>query len=209
MTDQGWGCFTSEHLQLEDGDNRASFLRREYYNREHLLYLWHLADTLGILSNMLNVLSKDVAIDCDGEIIVSASLIQKKRKKEEDETTDDTASGDDRKQVLIYRRHTSTALNYLAISEMKDTLLKTWETATSYEIKALEAPTDRHKQIYEREQKIHEYAALKIQDDLTKMEEKMEEKMEGSSSSNNKNNEVGSSSNTEVEEEDDNDNDSN
>lgn len=164
LSEAGWGTFTSEHLELEDGDNRANFLRREYYNKEHLLYLWHLADTLGLLSNMLNVLAKDVAIDCDGQIEVSTSLVQKKRKKPAAASFEE-----ERLDRKVHRRRTATALTFLALSDMKDTLMKTWQLAAEFEIKALDASSPLHFQVYKKQQASYEKEAKKIQDDLAKM----------------------------------------
>lgn len=86
-SDTSWGHFSSEHMDY--GDNRANFLRKDYYNKEYLLYFWHMSDQHGILSNMLNVLSKDVAVDCDGNLFLNTAAVQHRRKRtleqEEDE----------------------------------------------------------------------------------------------------------------------------
>jgi hypothetical protein len=62
-----------------DGDDRARFLKAELGLKIHHLYLWHLSDKMGVLKNVLNVLSKEVAVDSDN-IPSGLSLTQKKRK---------------------------------------------------------------------------------------------------------------------------------
>jgi hypothetical protein len=166
LSDAGWGHFSAEHHQHEDGDNRANFLRTDYYNKEHLLYLWHLGDTLGILSNMLNVLSKEVAIDCNGEIEVSCSLVQRKRKKPKPVVADDTERLDRNR----FRQQTSTALSFMAVSAMKAELSRALEFGTLYEIKALDATLAAHRRVYDRKRVEQEVIASGIRSDLDRME---------------------------------------
>jgi hypothetical protein len=77
LEDKAWGRFTSEHRDLRDGNNRCTFLDilgpHKKKNKEHLLYLWAMSDKYNILSNVLNVLAKDVAVDSSGAIRVGAA----------------------------------------------------------------------------------------------------------------------------------------
>lgn len=51
------------HVESGKGDNRADFLRDSLGQKSHHLYLWHLSDIMGVLKNVLSVLSQDVAGD--------------------------------------------------------------------------------------------------------------------------------------------------
>jgi hypothetical protein len=62
-----------------DGDDRSRFIRPDQGLKVHHLYLWHLSDKMGVLKNVLNVLSKEVAVDGDN-IPSGLSQTQKKRK---------------------------------------------------------------------------------------------------------------------------------
>ena len=130
INDSSWGHYTSEHKKHMDGDNRASFLCKDYQNKEHLLYLWHIADSEDILSNMLNVLSKDVSVDCDGNIFVNTAGTQNKRKKtaaEEQELNERTK----------FRRKLGQSLDRLSISAMVEKIDQIESRAIDFELKAL------------------------------------------------------------------------
>ena len=43
------------------GDNRASFVNQRLGHKHHHLYLWYLADKMGVLKNVLNIHSTEVA----------------------------------------------------------------------------------------------------------------------------------------------------
>ena len=155
MNDSAWGRFTEEHSELEDGDNRANFLKDNYWNKEHLLYLWHLGDTLGILDNMLNVLSKDVSVDSEGKVSVNCLLVQKKRKK----TLKDEA---EREERAVFRRGSMRALNELAIAAKQDNYMKLQERGEDYEIRALEETRPYYKDIYKRRMKEYKERAQEV-----------------------------------------------
>ena len=59
--DTTWGQCSEAHMRLEPGDNWSSYILVTMGHRVHHLYLWHLADTMGILCRVLNVLSPEVA----------------------------------------------------------------------------------------------------------------------------------------------------
>ena len=46
-----------------DGGDRGSYVNLKYGRRSHHLYLWHIGDTMGVLKNVLGVLSGEVALD--------------------------------------------------------------------------------------------------------------------------------------------------
>jgi len=59
--DTVWGQFREAHMRLEPGDNRLSYILVTMGHRIHHLHLWHLADMMGILCKVLNVLSPKAA----------------------------------------------------------------------------------------------------------------------------------------------------
>lgn len=75
---EAWGRFTDEHLQA--GDNRSEFIQKEKGHRNHHLYLWHLADTMGIFSNVLNIMSSEVAANSTN-VATDCAQVQKSRKR--------------------------------------------------------------------------------------------------------------------------------
>ena len=78
--DDDFGHMTEE--QLEDGDNRASFI--DGIGKEHLLLLWHFGDLDGTLQTFLNQLSSNVAVDCDN-IHLDTSEVQNRRRMTEEQ----------------------------------------------------------------------------------------------------------------------------
>ena len=71
-----------EEEQLEDGDNRASFL--DGIGKEHLLILWDFGDREGVLNKFLNKLGVAVAVDCDN-IHTDTSSVQNQRRMTEEQ----------------------------------------------------------------------------------------------------------------------------
>lgn len=83
-TDADFGCYTEEH-GYEDGDNRSNFVRTSMGHRSHHLYLWKIADEMGVLSNVLNILSPEVGADGDKVRTDTARSSNKKRARAEEE----------------------------------------------------------------------------------------------------------------------------
>jgi hypothetical protein len=61
-SDENFGHY---NRSATDGDERVSFVKTAIGQRLHHLYFWHLADLMGVLKNVLNVLSPEVAADSD------------------------------------------------------------------------------------------------------------------------------------------------
>jgi len=51
-----------------EGNNRKSFVWCSEGEKDHHLYFWHLLDSQGVLSKVINKLEKMVAVDCDSEL---------------------------------------------------------------------------------------------------------------------------------------------
>ena len=98
-----YGRFSEAHVtELAEGDNQGSFMLTRDGHREHHLYLWHLANTMGVLSNVLTVLSKAVAADGDSAP-TDCSSSRKKRKKQEEGATQ-------------FQHSITSSLAYIAVS---------------------------------------------------------------------------------------------
>ena len=177
--DSSWGHFADEHLESTDGDNRTSFLPRKHRNTEHLLYFWHLSDTENILCTMLNVLSKDVSVDCDGKVKIDTQSVQHKRKKTVDAEME-------AKEKRVWRGNLSSSMKAMAITQAEDNLRKTENEAAEHEVKELEAATTPVRNVYKRRKEELQKRAGELLVDLTEMRESLRIKRnKGDTSSNN------------------------
>jgi hypothetical protein len=75
ITDKNYGHFK---LHTVNGDNLASFINDKVGHRVHHLYLWYLANKMGILSNVLNVLSAKASADGDN-VHTDTQRVQRKQ----------------------------------------------------------------------------------------------------------------------------------
>ena len=92
------------HFNAGKGDCRADFVKDTHGQKSHHLYLWHLSDIMGVLKNVLTVLSQEVAGD-SSRCPVDLSLTQKKRARVDAE---DPSVVEAKKQV--FRDEISVAL---------------------------------------------------------------------------------------------------
>ena len=76
--DNTFGHFSVEHEEQEDGDNRANFLRTHLGHRLHHLYLWQIADKMGVLQDVLCVINAEVGGDGDN-IHTDTAQVQHRR----------------------------------------------------------------------------------------------------------------------------------
>jgi hypothetical protein len=112
--DDQYGSFTVEHGNLRDGDNRASFIHVNLGHRVHHLYLWHLADKMGALKNVLSTLSAEVGADGDN-VHTDTSQVQNKRKRTEEEE-------EEKRELRSYRASLSDSIRTLAASNKADAI---------------------------------------------------------------------------------------
>ena len=103
--DHEFGHFDPEE-QTENGDNRANFVQPHLGQRVHHLYLWYLADKMGVLKNVLNILSADVGADGDNVRTDTAEVHNRRRRRETEEN-----EREDRKQ---FRQAIGASLTALA-----------------------------------------------------------------------------------------------
>jgi cytoskeletal protein RodZ len=86
MSNEAFGQFESEN-----GDERSSFVKLHLGQRFHHLYFWHLADLMGVLKNVLNVLSAEVSADTDNIPDNTASTQRAKRRSASDDEKEECA----------------------------------------------------------------------------------------------------------------------
>jgi hypothetical protein len=101
--------------------------------------LWYLADSLGILNNVLNVLAKSVAVSSEETVATTTSTVQKKRSRTiflEEETK--RARQRDRR-TDSFQRNIGTSLTALAISAKEEHLFRLQNRLTDYKLQAMEA----------------------------------------------------------------------
>jgi hypothetical protein len=85
-SDENFGHY--ERSAATDGDERVSFVKTAIGQRFHHLYFWHLADLMGVLKNVLNVLSAEVAADTD-TVPRETTSTQRSRVKRSSPTVDE------------------------------------------------------------------------------------------------------------------------
>jgi len=144
---------------MQDGDDRGSFLPNDLSNREHLLYFWDISEEEGVLGNMLNMLAKDVAVDCHGNLTVDTSDVQHKRKKTVQEETEQN-------ERKTFRESIGNSMKSIAVTQLKENLRVTLETAAKCEVKALAEQNERVKEVYERLQRDQEALASDIRAEI-------------------------------------------
>ena len=139
--DTSWGHFSEENRQIQDGDNRSSFLTGENTGKTHLLYLWHLADTAGIMTKLLNVLSKDVAADCHSNLYVSTQQVQHKSKRKAAEELE-------REDTKAFRNGIQQSFENLAISKKEERLSQLRKEIKDAKISLIRAADEEEKVVW-------------------------------------------------------------
>ena len=115
-----------------------------------------------MLGNMLNILAKDVVVDCHGNLTVDTSQVQHKRKKSEQEA----AELDDQK---AFRENIGTSMKSIAVAQLKENLRITTETAAKCEVKSLTEKDVHIKRVYKRLKKEQDEMAYEIRKEIAVM----------------------------------------
>ena len=168
LNEDGFGHLDDQHYT--DGDNRSSFIIPHLGHQVHHLYIWHISDTMGILSDVLNVLSKDVRADSD-YVHTDTAVVQRKRKKEasEEEAKAERAERKDRKQ---FRNAIGNSMTYLAISDLRRDLRKEEDKVEKYELWEMEAREEGHDEklkYYKKKAGYHRSRCAQIHMDINEM----------------------------------------
>lgn len=126
--DDGCGHFSQE--SASDGDNHASFILQHMGHRNHHLYLWHLADKMGILDEVLNTLSYEVAVDSDNVRTNTAEVVTKRKRITEDE--------EEKTHKKNFREKVGASLSYIALNDKSKELQMDEEKLDKHELILLE-----------------------------------------------------------------------
>ena len=118
------------------GDNRASFINLRLGHKHHHLYLWYLADKMGVLKNVLNILSTDVAADGDRVHKDTSSIQQARRRNNEDEK--------EKLERRAFRMAVGSSLTAIAITAKQEALRKEEDKVERFTIAAMEADEENN-----------------------------------------------------------------
>ncbi|CAB9501760.1 unknown protein [Seminavis robusta] len=122
--------------ELQCGDNRASYL--DSMTREHVLYLWHLADREEILKNVLSVIAEGSSASSTSCPSVAASAeASNARKRRKDE-----------KYLAFFRSRMSLSMVTLSRASLFKELRETQDKETEYSLKVLEATSQQLSDVY-------------------------------------------------------------
>jgi len=131
---------------------------------------------------MLNILAKDVMVDCHGNLTVDTSQVQNKRKK----STQEAEELDDRK---AFRENIGTSMKSIAVTQLKENLRITTETAAKCEVKSLTEKNVRIKRVYKRLKKEQEEMAQETRKEIAVMTgQPLKEKQPSAKTNNSKTN---------------------
>jgi hypothetical protein len=100
MADDSFGVFDPEY-DTQRGDERASFVKTHLGQRFHHLYFWHLCDTMGVLKTVLNVLSPEVAVDCENVAADTTSTLRRRSRTPSDDEEERSAKKKFREGVQL------------------------------------------------------------------------------------------------------------
>jgi len=143
--DAEWRHFSEDHLELEEGDNQANFVRSELGHRPHHLFLWHLSDVMGVLSRVLNVISPEVAANCEN-VALDVQQVQRsstKRRRDADKE-EKKRSAMKQKHKEAFRIGLVASLTSISMSQVSDRIMKEEDNVRKFKfqlIKAEDLPT--------------------------------------------------------------------
>jgi hypothetical protein len=143
MDDKRFGTYTG----TIEGDDRASFIAK---GQEYLLYLWYMADKMGILNLVLQVLDSNVSADGDRVPRDTQGVQQTRRKKNEDEK--------EQQKRDEFRVSVGGSLKTIAMNTMIDALRKEEEFVLSCSEALMDAEdnnNERKRKLYEEKVKYH------------------------------------------------------
>jgi hypothetical protein len=160
VTDENYGHF---RMHTVNGDNRASFINDKVGHRVHHLYLWFLADKMGILSNVLNILSAEAGADGDN-VHTDTQRVQRKRKS-------DTEDKHDKREKRVFRESVGNSLALLAVTSKEDSMRKEEDKVERLQLALFdaEAAEDNRKVAYYTQ--LLEFSRKRINEYLEDLEE--------------------------------------
>ena len=167
--DADFGRFDAEEAGLA-GDIRASFLNPTMGHKVHHLYLWYLADKMGVLQNVLNVLSSEVASDGDNIHATTQNVQHPQRSKL---TQDDEHK---KKEHRAFRIAVGSSLTAIAITSKEEALRRKEDKVERFTVKSMEAEedgNDRKQKYYEGLAEHHSRRVAEYMEEIEDMKKNM------------------------------------
>jgi len=145
-----------------EGDNRAAFLK-QYYDKMYLLHFWAQSDNLGILSNVMSVLSKAVAGDCDGNLFTETAAVQHRRKRVLEKKKHEKQAKRFRAQVGSSLKALASSSEAMALAGIRENIQKLQGSIDAVEVKWFTEEDTPLKMIYakQKNKKVKELKTLK------------------------------------------------
>jgi hypothetical protein len=166
--DKKFGRFSSDEAGV-DSDNRASFVRCSVGHRVHHLYLWHLADKMGVLQNVLSILSPDVSSDGSVAHPTTQQVQQPCRKNNKE----DEQEKKDRRAFCVA---VGASLTSLAITSKEDSLRHKEDKVERFTVAAKEAEEnndERKRKYYQNLADHHASRVSEYEEEIVAMKENL------------------------------------
>jgi len=112
-------------------------------HRNHHLYFWHLSDKMGILDDVLNTLSYEVAADSDNVRTNAQEVVTKRKRMSEDQ--------EEKQHKKSFRNKVGTSLAYIALNDKAKELRMDEEKLDKYGLVFMDLEDDmdlRREQFY-------------------------------------------------------------
>jgi len=151
---------------LKAGDNRSEFILPQKGHRTHHLYLWYLADMTGILSNVLNIMSAEVAANSKTVATDTAQVQRNKR------SAPDTDTDEQKKKVFMEKKHEAfqmgvvASLSSISIAQVQELLGREEDKIREFRLKLLEHLSDDARSLYESLVDHHTTKVSKFEEDI-------------------------------------------
>jgi len=166
--DNEWGRFSDAHLTLEEGDNRSNFIMPQLGHCPHHLHLWKLADEMGILSNVLNVMSPQVSAKCDN-VAVDAQEVQRpniRRREEEKKKQAKHQKIDEAFCVGVF-----SSLASISMSQVSERLMREEENVRTFRFQLIKTTSVPEATLLNHLIDAHAEKIEQLEADLAKMKE--------------------------------------
>ncbi|CAB9524440.1 hypothetical protein SEMRO_1537_G280720.1 [Seminavis robusta] len=128
--------------ELQCGDNRANFLDSQ--TKEHILYLWHIADQEEVLKHVMAVIAESssaTSTSCASVAGSDASASARKRRKED-------------RELAFFRAKMGLAMTSMSRAALFKELRELQDKEMDYQIKLLEASSSKMIDIYSKRVKV-------------------------------------------------------
>jgi len=167
-----FGHFSGDHLTLITGDNRSGFIQEAKGHGVHHLFLWHLADSMGILSNVLNVMSPEVSASSEN-IPAETAAVQRPRKRRlsaADEAAEKTNKRREDARRESFQVGVVASLSCISISQVQEQISRKEACIREFRLALLEPRMSNDKrELYNELIEHHQNKVAKFELDVKEM----------------------------------------